>query len=176
VIAMKAPARIVVLGAAAVLMALSGAHSQPANPGAPGGGLRAGGANRAAWLLKALYLERAWQAVSFDLETTDEQLLQLRPRFQAAQESRKKAFQDAAGGDPAGRALALSEAIDEVQKDVDGALGDVLTEDQLAKWEEIKSDPTLGGFGGGLGALLGMARPGAAPQQQPWSPAPSGRG
>jgi len=87
-----------------------------------------------------MYLERSWAIVAFDLDLTDEQLTGLRAFYKAAWDTRQKALREP-GGDLAGRALALSETLDQVRRDIDAALGDVLTEEQLAKWEEIKQDP-----------------------------------
>lgn len=83
------------------------------------------------------YLERSWVSVAFELDVTDEQLTGLRAFYKAAWDTRQQAL-DAPAGDAAGRALAVWEALDQVRADIDAALGDVLTEEQLAAWEEIK--------------------------------------
>jgi hypothetical protein len=83
------------------------------------------------------YLERSWVAVAFELDVTDEQLTGLRAFYKAAWDTRQQAL-DQPAGDAAGRALALWEALDQVRSDIDAALTDVLTEEQLAQWEEIK--------------------------------------
>jgi hypothetical protein len=157
-------AKVGVLGVVALLVGgLAPAVAQP-GPGGPGGGggFRGGAGMRpmAGRMMQMLYLERAWIAVSFGLDATEEQVTQLRPVFQAAWDTRKKAIEETAGGDRAGRALALSEANDQIRRDIDNGLAAVLSEEQLAKWDEMKTNPQLGGFGLGLG--MGMMGPGGA--------------
>jgi len=158
--------RIGWLVAAALVVGWTSVGAQPAPaPGARAGLGAGGGRNLAGRAMHFLYLERAWTVVCFDLQITDEQLLKLRPLFQAAWESRKKAVENTQGGDLAGRALALSQANDQIRKDIDDGLAQVLTEDQLAQWEEVRDAPMFGGFGLGPG----MTRPPtvAPPPAQP---------
>lgn len=150
-----------------------------AQPNAGGAGRRGrgflGGANQAAQnrpgrFMQLMYLERAWLAVSFELGATEDQLLKLRPIFLAAWETRNGTLSALQGGDRAGLALRLSEITDQLRKDIDNGLAQVLTEEQLAKWEELKANPVgLGPFGLFRNMqgqpFRGAAAQGEAPQQ-----------
>jgi len=125
-----------------------------AQPG-PGGGRRGGGRGFGGGMGLMMYLERAWGAANFELDATDEQITELKPIFQAAYDARKEAIQKARAEQDV---QALMTALQQVQSDIDAALGDVLTEEQLAEWEEVKAT--------GQAALgMGFGRPGGgAPQ------------
>lgn len=102
-----------------------------------------------------IYLERAWSAVNFELEATDEQIADLKPIFQGAWETRKEAIAKAQAERNAQVAMA---ALQQVQSDIDAALAETLTEEQLAEWEAFKQ-AAQAGMGMGFGRRGGGAQP-----------------
>ncbi|MGQ9730130.1 MAG: hypothetical protein ACUVX8_02565 [Candidatus Zipacnadales bacterium] len=149
---------------AGVGLLVTGAVAIMAQPG-PGGGGRGAVGNRPRFGLQLMYLDRVWSAVSFELGATDEQLLALRPTFQAAADTRRQALQEARAGNADMGALALSmgQVAQQIRADIDAALAETLTEEQLEKWEELKAQPMMG-LGFGMGGFGRGAVGGALPQ------------
>jgi hypothetical protein len=142
--------------AVAVALLIAGVAAIVAQPGpgaGPGGRRGARGFGGAMGLM--MYLERAWAAVHFELEATDEQIAELKPIFQSAYDSRKAAIEKAQADQDR---QALMTALQQVQTDIDAALQDTLTEEQLAEWEQVKQAALAG---------LGLGRPGGGAQPQP---------
>lgn len=144
-----------VLVAATVAVLIVGVCAIIAQPG-PGGGRRGAGRGFGGAMGLMMYLERAWGAVHFELEATDEQTTELKPIFQSAYDARKEAVEQARADQDR---QVLVTALQQVQTDIDAALADVLTEEQLAEWEEVKQT--------GQAALgMGFGRRGGGAAQQ----------
>ncbi len=142
---------LVVVAAALLIVGVAAIIAQPG----PGGGRR-GGRGFAGAMGLMMYLERAWGAVNFELDGTDEQITELKPIFQSAYDARKEAIEKARADQDR---QVLVTALQQVQTDIDAALKDVLTEEQLAEWEEVKAT--------GQAALgMGFGRPGGTGAQQ----------
>ncbi len=136
---------VLVLGVAAIM-------AQPGPGGGPGG---RGGRGFGGAMGLMMYLERAWAALPFELDATDEQIAELKPIFQAAYDSRKAAIEKAQADQDRQTLIA---ALQQGQTDIDAALQDTLTEEQLAEWEQLKQAAQAG---------LGLGRPGGGAQPQP---------
>lgn len=146
---------VVVATVAVLIVGVAVIMAQPGPGGGPGG---RGGRGFGGAMGLMMYLERAWGALSFELDATDEQIAELKPIFQAAYDSRKEAIEKArAEQNPEG----LMAALQQVQSDIDAALKDTLTEEQLAEWEQVKQ-AAQGGMGMGFGRPRGG---GAQPPQ-----------
>jgi hypothetical protein len=97
-------------------------------------------------IMGAFYVDRLWGQVTFTAKATDEQLKELKPDFQEEWDLRKEAL-------AAGDAEALGTAVEEGQKLLMEALGDVLTEEQMQSMQ--RRGPGAEGGRGGRGGRGG---------------------
>jgi len=99
-----------------------------------------------------MYLERAWTAVSFQLECTAEQIEQLQPIFATALQTRNDAMQAAREAQDRD---ALNQAVADCKTTLTDALTAALTEEQMTKLDELMNQamgmPRQGGGGGAAG-------------------------
>jgi Spy/CpxP family protein refolding chaperone len=119
-----------VIVAAAVILLVVGAVSIMAQPGAGGGPGGARGAMRS-----MQHLERSWTALAFELNATADQLTKLRPIYQKVYDERKAALEKARAAQDF---QAMGPALEKAQADIDAALKDALTPEQLAKWQQLQ--------------------------------------
>jgi predicted O-methyltransferase YrrM len=165
-----------VIVAVALLMFSDASSIAQRGGGGFGGGLR-GGRGGGGLMRLAMYLERSWAALAFDLEATEAQLAELRPTYEAAWEARRKALEqpaadpDLQGGGPPRRAMAL----DQVRADIDAALAEALTDEQLAEWEQLQA-ATSRRMMGGMGRGDGRGRRGGRGRGAGMGPGGRGRG
>jgi hypothetical protein len=90
-----------------------------------------------------IYLERAWTAVSFQLNCTDDEIAALKPTFASALDARNTAIQAArqAGGDRQTMMAAIQKAGDDCKATLDAKLNTVLTADQQAALQKLLTPP-----------------------------------
>ena len=122
-----------------VLAALFFAAYVQAQPGWGGGGRRGGGG-------PALTIERDWAIISFDLKVRGDNLRALKLTYQDAWDERKKLV---AAAQESGDRSGLGEEMGRIQGVLDTSVGNILTEDQKTRFEELRSRGGGGGDRGG---------------------------
>lgn len=122
-----------------ILAATAGAQGPGGQGGPPGGG-RGGNVMGA-----MMYLERAWTAVSFQLDCTHEQIELLHPTFAAELKTRNDAVKKAM---QAQDWESMRTAITTCQSALEAKLAEVLTEAQMTTLDELMSVQMMGGRGG----------------------------
>jgi hypothetical protein len=122
---------------------------RPAGGGGAGGAGGPGGEQMREAFQAMRVVDSYWTGVAFELKVDDAKLAELRPKFQAAWDARKAAFEKArANQDRAG----AMETLKKVNADLEDAIKGVLGEDQFAK---LKAAATQGGMGMMMGGGRG---------------------
>ena len=133
------------------------AQPPPAATPAPGAGAAAAGGQggQRGMMMQAMYLQRAWTIVCFDLKISDEQLLKLRPGFQAAYDKQQAATKQAREQQ---NWEALGAVMQQVRQELDGALQGALTPEQMTQFQKQQQQMMQGGMGrrGGMGGMGGQ--------------------
>jgi Spy/CpxP family protein refolding chaperone len=105
-----------------------------------------------------MYLERTWAAVAFVCNASRDQLAKLRPTYQEAYTSRRKAFEKAR---EAHDFEAIQKASENARKTIDAKLKQVLSSDQIAKlkkWQDNQEAVARKLFAQGANAPRGTLR------------------
>jgi hypothetical protein len=143
---MKSRSMFLIVGLVVLLATTASVWAQP-----PAGGGRGG--NRG-MMGNMMYLERAWTAVSFQLEgVTDAQEAALKPVFKQALDARVADIEAArqAGGDRQAMMQAMQAAGEKCKTTLDTALQQQLTPVQWDALQKLLAPPQRGNRGGGGG-------------------------
>lgn len=122
-----------VILALGLIVVAGAAFAQQRGPGAGGGP----GGGRMQGMADLRYVETAWMAACFELNVSAQQLASLRPTFQAAYKLRQDAMEKArTSRDVSG----LEATGKRIKSSIDAKLKQVLTAQQMTKWQKLQKE------------------------------------